>query len=47
MQHFWNTIKNLFAKSTISLETAAIGLLSHFYTGYSILNLIQQTKKVY
>ena len=47
MQPFRNTVKNSSAKSTIGLEIAATGLLSHFYASYSPLNITQQTQKVY
>ena len=47
MQHFRNTVKNPSAKSTIGLETAATGLLSHSYASYPPLNTTQRTQKVY
>ena len=47
MQHFWNTVKNPFAKSHIGLKIAATGLLSHLYASYPSSNNTQYTQKIY
>ena len=47
IQQFWNTIKNPFAKSSISLEIAAIELLLYLYTSYLLSNTTHHTQKIY